>query len=206
MFVYPRRSVSGRSSGRFRAVVALPFTAAALLTVGGTVLFATPAGAQSVQRVEASAAIAPSDTIVASVPTGGPGNGPEPSGTWLCPVSIGKFTNDWGQPRSGGRRHEGTDMLAPRGTPVIAPVAGIVKKSTSGSGGLTFNLKADDGFTYVGMHLSAYGADGPVQAGDVIGYVGDTGNAKGTNHLHFEIQLGKGAKTNPFGTLRKYCS
>ena len=45
-----------------------------------------------------------------------------------------------------------------------------------------------------------------MQAGDVIGYVGDTGNAKGTNHLHFEIQLGKGAKTNPFGTLRKYCS
>ena len=95
-------------------------------------------------------------------------------------------------------------MLAPRGTPVLAPVAGMLKRSSSASGGLTFNLRASDGFTYAGMHLSAHGAEGVVRAGDVIGYVGDTGNARGTDHLHFEIQLGK-SKVNPFATLKRYC-
>lgn len=95
-------------------------------------------------------------------------------------------------------------MLAARGTPVVAPVSGVVKRSSSGSGGLTFNLRASDGFTYIGMHLSAHGAEGAVQAGDVIGYVGDTGNARGTDHLHFEIQKGR-AKLNPFATLKRYC-
>ena len=163
-------------------------------------------GTQSApNRIEAAAAIASSDTIVPTLaPTIAGGPVSEPSGEWVCPVPTAKFTNDWGQPRSGGRRHEGTDMLAPRGTPVFAPVAGLVKRSSSGSGGLMFNLRATDGFTYVGMHLSAYGAEGTVRAGDVIGYVGDTGNARGTDHLHFEIQQGKG-KLNPFATLKRYC-
>lgn len=152
-------------------------------------------------RVEAVAALVPSDTVVPTL-AGGPV--PEPNGDWLCPVTVAKFTNDWGQPRSGGRRHEGTDMLALRGTPVLAPVAGVVKRTSSGGGGLTFSLRATDGFTYVGMHLSAYGAEGTVRSGDVIGYVGDTGNARGTDHLHFEIQQGKG-KLNPFATLKRYC-
>lgn len=152
-------------------------------------------------RVEAAAALAPSDTVVPTL-AGGPVA--EPSGEWLCPVPASKFTNDWGQPRSGGRRHEGTDMLALRGTPVVAPVAGVVKRLSSGGGGLTFNLRANDGFTYVGMHLAAHGADGAVRAGDVIGYVGDTGNARGTDHLHFEIQQGR-SKINPFATLKRYC-
>lgn len=152
-------------------------------------------------RVEAAAALPPSDTAVPTL-AGGPVS--EPSGEWLCPVPTAKFTNDWGQRRSGGRRHEGTDMLAPQGTPVLAPVAGVVKRSSSGSGGLTFNLRATDGFTYVGMHLSAHGAEGTVRAGDVIGYVGDTGNARGTDHLHFEIQQGR-SKLNPFATLKRSC-
>ncbi len=152
-------------------------------------------------RVEAAAALPPSDTMVPTL-AGGPAS--EPTGEWLCPVLAAKFTNDWGQPRSGGRRHEGTDLLALRGTPVLAPVAGVLKRSSSGSGGLTFNLRASDGFTYVGMHLSAHGAEGSVRAGEVIGYVGDSGNARGTDHLHFEIQQGR-AKLNPFATLKRYC-
>ena len=145
--------------------------------------------------------IAPSDTIVLT-PVGPVA---EPGGPWLCPVSGSVFTNDWGQPRSGGRRHEGNDMLAPAGTPVVASVPGVVKRSSSSSGGLTFNLRGTDGFTYVGMHLSAFGAEGPVTAGEVIGFVGDSGNARGTNHLHFEIHAGKGRKLNPFATLRRFC-
>lgn len=157
--------------------------------------------AQVPGRVEAAVTIPPTDTI-AVTPVG---PAAEPTGAWLCPVPGPVFTNDWGQPRSGGRRHEGTDLLAGRGTPVIASVAGMVKRSTSSSGGLTFNLTGADGFTYVGMHLSAYGAEGQVAGGDVIGYVGDSGNARGTNHLHFEIHAGKGVKLNPFATLRRYC-
>ncbi len=88
---------------------------------------------------------------------------------------------------------------------MIAPVAGVVKRSTSSSGGLTFNLTGADGYTYVGMHLSAYGTEGVVAAGEIIGYVGDSGNARGTNHLHFEIHAGKGRKLNPFATLRRSC-
>ncbi len=174
----------------------------------GRPLAAGAAAGQSQQappRVEAAAAIVSSDTVMATVSTGSAATAGT-TGDWVCPVAIGKFTNDWGQPRSGGRRHEGNDMLAPRGTPVLAPVGGMLKRSTSASGGLTFNLKGDDSLTYVGMHMSEYGGEGAVRAGDVVGYVGDTGNARGTNHLHFEIQLGKGQKVNPFATLRRYCS
>jgi peptidoglycan LD-endopeptidase LytH len=159
---------------------------------------------QSAGRVDAAVTIPPSDT--AAVTQAGAGPIAEPTGPFLCPVSGANFTNDWGQPRSGGRRHEGTDMLAPRGTPIVASAAGVVKRSSSATGGLTFNLVANDGFTYVGMHLSAYGgAEGAVAAGDLVGYVGDSGNAKGTNHLHFEIQVTKGRKLNPFATLRRFC-
>lgn len=164
--------------------------------------FSAPLQSQATGRVEAAATIPPSDTMV---PTVVAGSGSEPTGAWLCPVAGAKFTNDWGQPRSGGRRHEGTDMLAPRGTPIVAPVSGVVKRSSSPTGGLTFNLRATDGFTYVGMHLSAHGAEGAVRAGDIVGYVGDTGNARGTDHLHFEIQVSRAVKLNPFSTLKRYC-
>jgi peptidoglycan LD-endopeptidase LytH len=160
--------------------------------------------AQSSPKVDAAVTVPPSDTVVVTQAGGGPVS--EPTGPFLCPVVGSKFTNDWGQPRSGGRTHEGTDMLAPRGTPIVASVAGVVRRSSSNSGGLTYNLVAVDGFTYTGMHLSAYGGtEGPVVAGDLVGYVGDSGNAKGTNHLHFEIQVTKGRKLNPFATLRRYC-
>ncbi len=191
-----------RRSRLFRGVVAALAVAGAIVGVAAPSAHAASLHTQSAPaRVEAVAALAPSDTMVPTL-AGGPLV--SPSGEWLCPVPTAKFTNDWGQPRSGGRRHEGTDMLATRGTPVIAPVSGVVKRTSSGSGGLSFNLRANDGFTYVGMHLAAHGTEGAVRAGDVIGYVGDTGNARGTDHLHFEIQQGK-SKINPFGTLKRYC-
>jgi peptidoglycan LD-endopeptidase LytH len=165
---------------------------------------ATRISAQSAGRVDAAATIPPSDTTVATQAGAGPIA--EPTGPFVCPVNGSKFSNDWGQPRSGGRVHEGTDMLAPRGTPIVASAPGVVKRSSSATGGLTFNLLANDGFTYVGMHLSAYGGvEGAVAAGDLVGYVGDSGNARGTNHLHFEIHPFKGRKLNPFATLRRFC-
>lgn len=182
-------------------VLALGGTTAVVGVASGPV-FGSTLREQNTKRVDAAVTIPPSDTVV---PMSGGGPVQEPTGDWVCPVPGAKFTNDWGNPRSGGRRHEGTDMLAPKGTPVVAPVAGVVKRSSSGSGGLMMYLKSADGFTYVGMHLSAHGAEGPVRAGEVIGYVGDTGNARGTDHLHFEIHPAKGVKLNPYATLKRSC-
>jgi murein DD-endopeptidase MepM/ murein hydrolase activator NlpD len=128
-------------------------------------------------------------------------------GAWVCPVQGARaFSNDWGQPRSGGRRHKGTDVFAPYGTPVVAPVGGLVADHDSGLGGKGFWLRGSDGNTYYGAHLSRFGAVGPVSQGQVVGYVGTSGNARGgPAHLHFEIHPGGGAAVNPYGTLRAYC-
>lgn len=128
-------------------------------------------------------------------------------GKWICPVQGARsFTNDWGFPRSGGRRHQGTDIMSPRGTPVVASVAGTVRHHNSGMGGLSYYLRGSDGNTYFGTHMSGYAASGAVAAGTVIGYVGNTGNASGGSpHLHFEIHPGGGGPTNPYPTVRQYC-
>ncbi len=129
-------------------------------------------------------------------------------GSWTCPVQGPlAFSNDWGQPRSGGRRHQGNDILSPRGTPVVANVGGRVKPHSSGLGGISYYLDGDDGNTYFGTHLdSLSGASGAVEQGQVLGYVGNSGNASGgPTHLHFEVHPGGGGAVNPYPTLRRYC-
>ncbi len=126
----------------------------------------------------------------------------------MCPVQGPRaFSNDWGQPRSGGRRHQGNDILSPRGTPVVASVSGTVRGHNSSLGGISYYLKGDDGNTYFGTHLdSLSGASGRVAQGAVLGTVGDSGNARGgPTHLHFEIHPGGGAPVNPYPTLSQYC-
>lgn len=97
-----------------------------------------------------------------------------------------------GAPRSGGRTHQGVDMFAARGTPVVAPVSGRVGYRSNDLGGPSFQLWGDDGNYYYGAHMSGYGPiEGSVAAGTIVGYVGDSGNAAGTSpHLHFEIHPG----------------
>jgi peptidoglycan LD-endopeptidase LytH len=131
---------------------------------------------------------------------------PIASGSWICPVQgPHSFVDTWGAPRSGGRRHRGVDMMARSGTPVVAPVSGTVAHRGNRIGGLSFHLNGDDGHYYYGTHLSAYGNGGRVQAGTVIGYVGDTGNARGNPHLHFEIHPNGGSAVNPTPTVRAHC-
>jgi peptidoglycan LD-endopeptidase LytH len=123
-----------------------------------------------------------------------------------CPVPGSSFSDSFGAARSGGRGHQGVDMMAGRGTPILAVVSGIVSQSSSGLGGNQISLAGSDGNTYFYAHLQSYvGGPGPVNAGDVIGKVGDTGNARGTPHLHFEIHPGGGAAVNPYPTVRANC-
>ena len=130
------------------------------------------------------------------------------SGNWICPVQGPRaFSNDFGAPRSGGRRHQGNDIMAPRGTPAVAPVAGAATRHQSSLGGRSYYLRGVDGITYFGTHLDSYSANtGQVAAGTVLGYVGTSGNASGgAPHLHFEMHPGGGGAVNPYPTLRQYC-
>lgn len=136
---------------------------------------------------------------------GGGGSAPPPSGGGIvCPVPSSTFVDTWGAPRSGGRRHEGVDMMASEGTPVLAPASGNVEHREVSLGGLSFYLYADDGTTYFGTHMSGYAGGGHVAAGTVIGYVGQTGNAP-VPHLHFEIHPGGGEPVNPFPATSAAC-
>jgi peptidoglycan LD-endopeptidase LytH len=132
--------------------------------------------------------------------------GPLPSNPIVCPVRGGRFFNDWAFPRSAGRVHAGIDLFAPRGTPVRAPVAGTVTTTRGSTAGLQVSLTDGAGNTWLGTHLSAFAAVGKVKAGDVIGYVGTTGNAAGSRpHLHLEYHpAGRGA-VNPYPLLRAAC-
>ena len=130
-----------------------------------------------------------------------------PSGEWICPVQGPRaFSNDYGAPRGGGRSHQGNDILAARGTPVVANVSGVVTHRTGAVSGKAYYLAGDDGNRYFGAHLDSFGASGRVSAGTQIGTVGDTGDAVGgPPHLHFEIHPGGSGNVNPFPTLSRYC-
>lgn len=120
---------------------------------------------------------------------------------WVCPVDGARYFNDWGFPRGGSRFHEGNDLFAEIGAPVRAPVSGTVELIEGTVGGLQFNLYGDDGIKYLGSHLDAPGETGEVSAGDIVGYVGTSGNARGTSpHLHFGMYR-DGAAINPYPSL-----
>ena len=121
----------------------------------------------------------------------------------LCPMNGSAYGDSWGAPRSGGRSHEGVDMLAPMGTPIYAVVSGSVNFKQNRLGGNAASLVGDNGNRYYYAHFASYeGTSRRVNQGDVIGYNGDTGNATGTPHLHFEIHPGGGLAVNPTPSVR----
>ena len=128
---------------------------------------------------------------------------------WVCPLA-GPFSHfdDFGAPRHYGGWHKGNDLIAPTGTPVLAVESGRVEHRANRIGGNSAYIFADSGNYYYNTHLSAYenvGA-GWVPAGAVIGYVGDTGNAAGLPHLHFEYHLGgRGNHINPYPIVHEAC-
>jgi LysM repeat protein len=123
--------------------------------------------------------------------------------SWVCPVRNARFFNGWGAPRGGGTRwHKGIDLSSLRGAEVYAPTSGTVSFKTGSIGGKQFNLRGDDGVMYIGAHMEDFGKSGRVNAGDVIGYVGSSGNAQGTSpHLHFGMFPNSGDAVNPYPSL-----
>ena len=129
------------------------------------------------------------------------------SSDWVCPVGTRtKFYDSWLERRSGGREHEGVDLVGLRHDPILAPVDGVVTRRWDTLGGRSFDLVATNGDYYFGTHMSRFGADGEVQAGEVIGYMGEGGNAKGV-HLHFEYHPGgKHNPVNPYPIVDAHCT
>jgi len=130
---------------------------------------------------------------------------------FMCPVGGSSwFLNTWGAPRSGGRKHKGVDMMGPRGSPLVAVASGIVRKSYGSLGGNIVWLYADHGVNYFYAHLDSYPAgmaEGQwVARGQVVGYMGDTGNPRpGAFHLHFGIYPGGITAVNPYPTVERAC-
>lgn len=126
-----------------------------------------------------------------------------------CPVAApNSFIDSWGFPRSGGRTHEGTDIMAAMGAPAVAITDGRI--TYEGYGSLSGNwliLTGDDGHEYMYMHNTEnLVSSGRVRAGEQIATVGDTGNAAGTPpHVHFEYHPGGGGPVNPYPLLLKVC-
>ncbi len=131
---------------------------------------------------------------------------------FICPVNgINRFIDSWGAPRSGGRTHKGTDLMAARGTPLVAAANGTVRLGYNSLGGNIVWVYADYGIGFFYAHLDTF-AEGlqtgdRVTIGQQIGTVGDTGNpAPGAYHLHFGIAVGGGASNvNPYPSLRAVC-
>src|SRR5690606_33243877 len=141
-----------------------------------------------------------------------------PAGGLLLPVqgvSPAQLSDTFDDARGTERRHEALDIMAPRGTPVLAAIDGSIEKLfTSDAGGLTiyqFDPRREPAYSY--PPLDAYAPGLPegqsVARGDVIGYVGSTGNASDdAPHLHFAIfELGpekrwwQGTAINPYPLL-----
>ena len=102
--------------------------------------------------------------------------------------------------------HEGIDMPALTDTPVVAVVNGFMRHDDGGAGGHGAWLTGVDGFSYYYAHFTHYeGVDRIVAAGDVIGYVGMTGDATGP-HLHFEVHPGRARCEHPRSTGTCCCS
>ncbi len=120
------------------------------------------------------------------------------------------FGDTWRAPRGGGRTHEGVDIIAAKGNRLYAAVSGTISKmyhdypgALSGNG---FRIAQDNGtyFTYLHLDSFAPGIDvgAKVTAGQVVGYVGSTGNSA-TPHLHFEVHPNGGAGVNPYPLLKQ---
>ena len=135
-----------------------------------------------------------------------------PPSALACPVDgATAFSDSWGALRGSGRTHEGVDMISVRGTPLVAIETGtVLSMHRGGLGGVIVWLRGQGGDTYYYAHLDGWapglspGDD--LQVGQLLGYVGNTGNARYTiAHLHFEFHPGGGNAVNPYPLVKGLC-
>ncbi|MPW45401.1 M23 family metallopeptidase [Acinetobacter guerrae] len=125
-------------------------------------------------------------------------------------IKANQLTDTWGSARSQGRRHEGIDIMAPRGTKVYSATDGLIADLRNNNlGGKVIWILGPAGSWHYYAHLDGHkrglAVGDYIKKGDLIGYVGNTGNARYTaSHLHYGIYLsgkGRGA-VNPYPYLR----
>ncbi len=135
---------------------------------------------------------------------------PSPPGTMVCPVDgAATFRDSWGEPRPGGRGHTGVDMMAAIGTPLVAIESGVIwSPNWHYAGGIGLYIKGDSGDMWYYAHMDGYapGIEGGtrVVAGQLVGYVGNTGNAS-VPHLHLGWLVGGSSYTNPYPVVAGIC-
>ncbi len=177
----------------------------------------------SLRSLALAAAIAISLTVLTTITTPTPAKAAAEDTDFTFAVfpvdsAFTRVKDSWGARRPGGRRNKGTDIIAPRGTEVRAVASGVViEMDYRPSSGYYVRIDHGNGWQSVYLHLNndTYGTDdgdgGPwtaffptltvgteVYAGDVIGYVGDSGNAEDTiPHAHLAVSY-EGKKTNPY--------
>jgi peptidoglycan LD-endopeptidase LytH len=163
------------------------------------------------EELAAARAAAAAAAAASAAPSGGGGSAAGSIATvsgqalQACPAPGTSFSDTFGAPRSGGRTHQGVDMMGNYGMPIYAAQSGTVSHSSSSLGGNQAYVHSSSGYTFY-AHLQGYsGASGSVSAGTLIGYMGDTGNATGTPHLHFEYHPGGGAAVNPTPYVAAVC-
>ncbi|MEO8193232.1 MAG: M23 family metallopeptidase [Gemmatimonadales bacterium] len=133
---------------------------------------------------------------------------PAPATVQIPVMGVRKkqIPNSWGSPRSGGRSHRGVDIFAPSGTPVLSATEGIVfRVGTNRLGGNVINVLGPGRQVHYYAHLDRYDAFRPgdvVYAGNILGYVGNTGNARNTPpHLHYGVYDPIKGAINPWPLL-----
>lgn len=166
-------------------------TALAVLTLG--VLLALPGCTSPRQGSAYSALLRQAPPAALPVPVDG--------------VAPARLVNTWGAGRDGGRRHQGIDIFAPRGTPVRSTTEGVIEsKGMRGLGGLVVAVIGPGGYRHYYAHLEDVAAQAVgewVHAGEIIGYVGNSGNAAVSSpHLHYGIYTPGGRAVNPYTFLR----
>ena len=119
------------------------------------------------------------------------------------------FVDSWHDKRSGGRLHIGVDIVGPRGLAIYAVTDGTITKmygAESKLSGNAFRLTAADATYFFYAHLDSFApgitVGSAVKAGQIVGYMGSTGNAGGNSHLHFEIHPGGGDPVNPYPIVK----
>ena len=171
-------------------------TTAPTVPEGTTAATESDKNTESTQSTESTESTENTESTEATTP-----KAPASSASWIVPCSYRQFSSPFGErqsPTAGASSyHNGVDLAAPKGTPIVASRGGVVSARYTNAGGYTVSINHGDGFVSIYMHMDSYvvGTGQTVAQGDLIGYVGSTGISTG-NHLHFGISY-NGEWVNP---------